>query len=229
MDVETTLNGCFNDLVVEPSLDLDPSSKALSSCASTACFDCNICLEFAADPVVTLCGHLYCWPCIFRWLDLGTNHRHCPVCKSSLSESSLVPLYGRGLDSKQHDSEDRSIPDRPRDHRKLVSQAVASDLHPPLEVRQGATLYQNHQFYGSDLTNHVGVLHSNAGVLLGEFAFAMLPRVFRNQEDLHTSLNQSATVGRRNQRCRQELMVESWMNQLWIFLFCCAVMCLVCF
>ena len=25
-------------------------------------FECNICLEMASNPVVTLCGHLYCWP-----------------------------------------------------------------------------------------------------------------------------------------------------------------------
>lgn len=30
-------------------------------------FECNICYELAQEPVVTLCGHLYCWPCIYRW------------------------------------------------------------------------------------------------------------------------------------------------------------------
>jgi|TARA_B110000977_G_scaffold188631_1_gene257137 E3 ubiquitin-protein ligase RNF5 len=29
-------------------------------------FECNICLELASDPVVTQCGHLYCWPCIYK-------------------------------------------------------------------------------------------------------------------------------------------------------------------
>jgi len=24
--------------------------------------------QLARDPVVTLCGHLYCWPCLFRWV-----------------------------------------------------------------------------------------------------------------------------------------------------------------
>ncbi|KAL6553108.1 E3 ubiquitin-protein ligase rma3 [Orobanche gracilis] len=27
-------------------------------------FECNICFELAQDPVITLCGHLYCWPCL---------------------------------------------------------------------------------------------------------------------------------------------------------------------
>ena len=31
-----------------------------------AYFACNICLELAQDPVVTQCGHLYCWPCIYK-------------------------------------------------------------------------------------------------------------------------------------------------------------------
>jgi hypothetical protein len=29
-------------------------------------FDCNICYDVTREPVVTLCGHLYCWPCLYR-------------------------------------------------------------------------------------------------------------------------------------------------------------------
>lgn len=28
-------------------------------------FECNICLDIASEPMLTTCGHLYCWPCIY--------------------------------------------------------------------------------------------------------------------------------------------------------------------
>lgn len=28
-------------------------------------YECAICMEIAKEPVVTKCGHLYCWPCIY--------------------------------------------------------------------------------------------------------------------------------------------------------------------
>ncbi len=36
-------------------------------------FSCNICLEHVQEPVVTQCGHLYCWPCLYRWLEPGMS------------------------------------------------------------------------------------------------------------------------------------------------------------
>lgn len=58
--------------------------------------DCNVCFEPATDPVVTLCGHLYCWPCLYRWLRSG--HNNCPVCKAGVTKENVIPLYGRGND-----------------------------------------------------------------------------------------------------------------------------------
>ena len=37
-------------------------------------FLCSICLDAVSDePVVTRCGHLYCWPCLYTWLEPGID------------------------------------------------------------------------------------------------------------------------------------------------------------
>src|SRR6476661_7510505 len=64
-----------------------------------ALFECNICLDTASQPVITFCGHLYCWPCIYQWLNQngrGLGPRACPVCKSTIDKDKLVPIYTRG-------------------------------------------------------------------------------------------------------------------------------------
>jgi E3 ubiquitin-protein ligase RNF5 len=57
-------------------------------------YECNICLEQACEPVITYCGHLFCWPCLYRAIKHG--HNVCPVCKSAVSRETVIPLYGRG-------------------------------------------------------------------------------------------------------------------------------------
>jgi len=59
-------------------------------------FVCNVCLDPVQDPVVTQCGHLYCWPCLFRWLK--TNHTTCPVCKASVTKENVIPIFLGGSD-----------------------------------------------------------------------------------------------------------------------------------
>lgn len=47
--------------------------KNVSKAAKASLFDCHICFDSPNDPVVTPCGHLYCWSCIYKvgWL-MGT-------------------------------------------------------------------------------------------------------------------------------------------------------------
>ncbi|KAI6177368.1 hypothetical protein M3Y97_00899400 [Aphelenchoides bicaudatus] len=74
-------------------------------------FECNICLEFARDPVVSLCGHLFCWPCLHQWLLTRPNQQLCPVCKAAVSRENVIPLYGRsGNDADPRDK----VPPRPK-------------------------------------------------------------------------------------------------------------------
>ncbi|KAJ9170818.1 hypothetical protein P3X46_018892 [Hevea brasiliensis] len=90
-------------------------------------FECNICFELAQDPIVTLCGHLFCWPCLYRWLHHHSHSHECPVCKALIQEEKLVPLYGRGkmqTDPRAKSYPGIDIPSRPAGHRPETA-------HPP--------------------------------------------------------------------------------------------------
>lgn len=107
-----------------------PSAKALVSSSESksedaketesghvgAHFECNICLEVATDPVVTCCGHLFCWPCLYQWLHVHSIQKECPVCKGFLSDGFITPIYGRGTVQGTEVSLG-NIPPRPQAHR----------------------------------------------------------------------------------------------------------------
>ncbi|XP_014496194.1 E3 ubiquitin-protein ligase RFWD3 [Vigna radiata var. radiata] len=81
-------------------------------------FDCNICLDLSRDPVVTCCGHLFCWPCLYRWLHLHSDARECPVCKGEVTLKGVTPIYGRGNNVRGHDEDSAlKIPPRPQARR----------------------------------------------------------------------------------------------------------------
>merc|ERR1711907_181794 len=75
-------------------------------------YDCHICLAVASDPVVTLCGHLYCWPCLFEWMSHHTPPT-CPVCKAGVTEEKLIPLYVRGGGRQEDSCRGGNVPRRP--------------------------------------------------------------------------------------------------------------------
>ncbi|PAA78686.1 hypothetical protein BOX15_Mlig029692g3, partial [Macrostomum lignano] len=78
-------------------------------------FECNICLEPVTEPVVSLCGHLFCWPCVHRWLTARPQAPSCPVCKGPISEDALVPVYGRS--GRSGPELGPPVPPRPSGHR----------------------------------------------------------------------------------------------------------------
>ena len=67
--------------------------------SANAAFECNICLDVARDAVISMCGHLFCWPCLHTWLETRPNRQICPVCKAGIGKDKVVPLYGRGKSS----------------------------------------------------------------------------------------------------------------------------------
>ena len=63
-----------------------------SNSPSTIGFECNICLDLANDPIVTLCGHLFCRSCLCDWLQNYSLCQECPVCKALVKDETLISL-----------------------------------------------------------------------------------------------------------------------------------------
>ena len=55
-------------------------------------YQCRICNKLATRPVISLCGHMFCWDCIDRVLT-QTNSSACPICQSGISKETLTPIY----------------------------------------------------------------------------------------------------------------------------------------
>ncbi|KAI5656453.1 hypothetical protein M9H77_25246 [Catharanthus roseus] len=92
-------------------------------------FECNICFDLAQDPIITLCGHLFCWPCLYKWLHIHSSSHECPVCKALIEEENLVPLYGRGKNST--DPRSKSIPGVEIPHRPTGQRPNTAPPPPP--------------------------------------------------------------------------------------------------
>ncbi|XP_051927520.1 E3 ubiquitin-protein ligase RNF5 [Hippocampus zosterae] len=78
-------------------------------------FECNICFDTAKDAVISMCGHLFCWPCLHQWLETRPSRPQCPVCKAGISRDKVIPLYGRG--SSSQDDPRLKTPPRPQGQR----------------------------------------------------------------------------------------------------------------
>lgn len=122
-----------------------------------ATFECNICLETAREAVISMCGHLYCWPCLHQWLETRPERQECPVCKAGISREKVVPLYGRGSQKPQDPR--LKTPPRPQGQRSAP------------ESRGGF------QPFGD-----TGAFHFSFGV--GAFPFGFFTTVFNTHEPL---------------------------------------------
>ncbi|XP_043689899.1 E3 ubiquitin-protein ligase RMA1H1-like [Telopea speciosissima] len=229
------------------------SDAATTSDNVTGCFDCNICLDYAQDPVVTLCGHLFCWPCMYKWLHFqgssAEQHQCCPVCKADVSLTTLVPLYGRGHLPTEAESEGKgshnglNIPRRPPAcgvHTLITTTSTSSDRQPhrnPYQSQPQHT-HQHQQYYPQQYRNYATastpLFHLSANVyhpivgMLGEMVYA---RVFGNSEtNLYAYPNSYYLMGGSSPRLRrQEKQADKSLNRISLFLFCCLVLCLLLF
>ncbi|MBA0581732.1 hypothetical protein E1A91_D03G017900v1 [Gossypium mustelinum] len=110
-----------------------PCSGSTDNANDAGGFECNICFELAQDPIVTLCGHLFCWPCLYRWLHHHCHCHECPVCKALIQEEKLVPLYGRGKNHTDPRSKlypGMEIPNRPTGQRPATAPPPPPEANP---------------------------------------------------------------------------------------------------
>ncbi|KAF0897610.1 hypothetical protein E2562_000345 [Oryza meyeriana var. granulata] len=131
-------------------------------CGCNGSFECYICYETAKDPVVTPCGHLFCWPCIYQWLHAHSEYSSCPVCKARVLEVNVTPIYGRGGGEQNSPINGIKIPPRPSAQR---SESLRQQLQMPDRrgiasmVRQ---LIQNQDIVGGQAASSAGVERTGA-------------------------------------------------------------------
>ncbi|KAM5578126.1 E3 ubiquitin-protein ligase RMA1H1-like [Rosa sericea] len=220
-------------------------------------FDCSICLDSVHDPVVTLCGHLFCWPCIYKWIQFQTpssesqenqKQPQCPVCKTEISESSLVPLYGRGQTTKlTKPSKGKApnlgivIPKRP------LAPCGIDTPRTPSTSPYGTQQLHHHRSnpYQSQLNSPQGGSYAAAlpmhgpgdtttqvfNPMVGLFGEMVYGRVFGNSiTNAYTYPNSYNLAGRTSPRVRRHvLQADKSLNRMCFFLFCCFMLCLILF
>ena len=218
-----------------------PVSDATTSENLNGYFDCNICLDTARDPVVTLCGHLYCWPCIYKWLHVvrssleSDKQPDCPVCKARISETSLVPLYGRG-DTRSDPDAKQPLPRRPPGVR-AETMAQEQSQYSPLEPHQQP--FHPQHYFSHPLANYPTLSPPNivtAGMIsptVGMFGEMVYARIFGSSDTSLFSYPHAYPLVHNsspNPRIRrQELQVDKSLSRVSMFLLCCLILCLLLF
>ena len=100
---------------------------------------CRICIINLAEPVVTICGHLFCWPCLYQAaVAQNGDEMLCPTCSVKFTTESLVPLY-IATNSTANNIAKPSLPNRPKpnfDILKELTEPLTEKKFQILELRR---------------------------------------------------------------------------------------------
>ncbi|KAE8688898.1 omega-6 desaturase, endoplasmic reticulum [Hibiscus syriacus] len=166
-------NGFLEDDVSESKDDVEKGVRNDGSF-----FDCNICLDLAREPVVTCCGHLFCWRCIHLLLDVHSDAKECPVCKKEVTVKTLTPIYGRGkIDLEPEDDSSLKVPPRPAAWRVESWRQTIQRTTLNLSVEE-MVLHIGSRF---DLGNDLTPRESNGARGITEIADSILNRILTSR------------------------------------------------
>lgn len=83
---------------------VSPVNGLRNSAREEACalFDCKICLQMASEPVVTICGHLFCSGCLDKYFFYCQELCSCPVCRELVEKLESIKIIGDGMPAPVH-------------------------------------------------------------------------------------------------------------------------------
>ncbi|KAH8243654.1 hypothetical protein KR032_009166 [Drosophila birchii] len=70
-----------------------------------ASYHCKHCLGYVRGGVILICGHMFCWSCLWPFVADETSPE-CPQCQTRLFlHEDIMPFYGEGPNSKPEESD----------------------------------------------------------------------------------------------------------------------------
>ncbi|KAJ1409711.1 Zinc finger, RING-type [Sesbania bispinosa] len=81
--------------LIAKALGLEETDASKAGGRTGKFFDCNVCLDKARDPVLTCCGHLFCWPCFYQLPYAYSDAKECPVCQGEVLRVAPRPQASR--------------------------------------------------------------------------------------------------------------------------------------
>ncbi|KAF5745955.1 E3 ubiquitin-protein ligase RMA1H1 [Tripterygium wilfordii] len=235
----------FEDTVAQDNFNIDEKSfpgkwNSVPDDGPSGGFDCNICLDSVQDPVVTLCGHLYCWPCIYKWLNFQSvssenqyqqQQQQCPVCKAEVSHTTLVPLYGRHQTTKPSKGKAPHlgiiVPRRP-----LGPVCGVDSTRSPISRGNPPSAQQlNGGYPASGMLGPGGTEMNMFSSVIGPYGETLYARVFGNTiTNIYTYPNSYHLEGISSPRVRRHVMqADKSLDRVSFFLLCCLFICLLLF